>query len=381
MKIRLIHIIVLFLLCPEVTPQEVRDTIVFRGQIPLWLNINPKAEFPVMTGVRYIPELSYTRFLREDRQIDFEASANFMNTFAFNPFDTGTGDMLLKPYRVWARYSGRQMEIRAGLQKINFGSASMLRPLMWFDSMDPRDPLQLTDGVWGILGRYYFLNNANLWIWGLWGNEQPKTWEIGRTSQAYPELGGRLQYPVPRGEIALSTHYRVADTRKTGFGVTPYAMVPEYRIGFDGKWDIGPGVWIEGSLIARSKPIGPMSNQVILNTGADYTLGIGNGITLMAEHFVYAWGEQLDRHLGGMHFTGTTLSYPLGLSDHLSCMFFMQWDDPKLYSFITWKKQLNKIALYAMLYWNPSEYNLPQMGNGADYYSGQGIQFMVVFHH
>ena len=68
------------------------------------------------------------------------------------------------------RYSSDQFELRLGLQKINFGSASMLRPLMWFDQMDPRDPLHLTDGVWGLLARYYFLNNANIWLWGLYGN-------------------------------------------------------------------------------------------------------------------------------------------------------------------------------------------------------------------
>jgi hypothetical protein len=72
----------------------------------------------------------------------------------FNSFSSN-GD--IKPYRLWARYSTSQLEIRAGLQKINFGSANILRPLMWFDQMDPRDPLQLTDGVWGILGRYYTL--------------------------------------------------------------------------------------------------------------------------------------------------------------------------------------------------------------------------------
>ena len=89
----------------------------------------------------------------------------------------------------------------------------MLRPLMWFDKIDPRDPLQLTDGVWGLLARYYFLNNANIWLWGLYGNEKPKTWEIGKTNQHYPEFGGRFQSPVPKGEAAVSYHFRMADTR------------------------------------------------------------------------------------------------------------------------------------------------------------------------
>jgi len=117
-----------------------------------------------------------------------------------------------KPYRFWARYSAKQVELRIGLQKINFGSASMLRPLMWFDQVDPRDPLMLTDGVWGILGRYYFLNNANIWLWGLYGNDNRKGWEIFNSQKTIPEFGGRLQIPVPKGESGFSfiTGMRIA---------------------------------------------------------------------------------------------------------------------------------------------------------------------------
>ncbi|GAI27146.1 unnamed protein product, partial [marine sediment metagenome] len=48
---------------------------------------------------------------------------------------------------------------------------------MWFDRIDPRDPLQLTDGVYGLLLRQYFLNNANIWVWGLYGNDDLRGWE------------------------------------------------------------------------------------------------------------------------------------------------------------------------------------------------------------
>ena len=91
-----------------------------------------------------------------NKLIDFEASANLYGTFAFHPFDEAHSDGGLKPYRLWTRYSSDQFELRLGLQKINFGSASMLRPLMWFDQMDPRDPLHLTDGVWASAGTLLF---------------------------------------------------------------------------------------------------------------------------------------------------------------------------------------------------------------------------------
>ncbi|MBN2274896.1 MAG: hypothetical protein JXK95_11220, partial [Bacteroidales bacterium] len=138
-----------------------QDSLQFKGQMSAWALYNPGNTLPIYLGGRYIPQLNYSIQLPKKGKIDFEASANINGMAGFHPFDTGNTDGKIKPYRLWARYSTRQFELRLGLQKINFGSASMLRPLMWFDKLDPRDPLQLTDGVWGLLARYYFLNNAN----------------------------------------------------------------------------------------------------------------------------------------------------------------------------------------------------------------------------
>lgn len=106
--------------------------------------------------------------------------------------------------------------------KINFGSASIFRPLMWFDKIDYRDPLQLTDGVYALLGRYYFSNNANLWLWTLYGNDEPMGWEKTPAVWQIPEFGGRIQQPVPRGEAALSYHHREADF-KAWYDTIPYS--------------------------------------------------------------------------------------------------------------------------------------------------------------
>jgi hypothetical protein len=139
-----------------------QDSLNFKGQLSLWSNYNPAGSLDLWFGGRYIPQLNYNIRLPGNKLIDFELSANLNATAAMNPFDTINAEALIKPYRGWVRYSTSNFELRLGLQKINFGSASILRPLMWFDQMDPRDPLQLTNGVWALLGRYYFLNNANL---------------------------------------------------------------------------------------------------------------------------------------------------------------------------------------------------------------------------
>ncbi len=360
---------------------QIHDTLSFRGQLSGWGNFNPSLELPCRLGARYIPQINYGRHPIKGNPLDFEASVNLQYNVGFSPFDTISSEMLLKPYRIWARYSKDRLEVRAGLQKINFGSATMLRPLMWFDKMDPRDPLQLTDGVYGILGRYYFLNNGNIWLWGLWGNKDPKTWEVGKTLQKIPEAGGRFQYPVPRGEAAVSYHFRLSDTRLTSPGVIPRKEVPEHRVGMDGKWDIGPGIWLEGSLISKTKDIGSLTNQVILTGGTDFTFSLGNGLTLMIEHLVFIYNRKLSALSNDFHFSALSLSYPIGLFDHLNGMMFFDWHEHQTYSFLSWKKQFKHISLYAMAYWNPSEYQLPQMTGNNYFFGGKGLQLMVVYTH
>ncbi|MBV5343660.1 hypothetical protein JZU68_08690, partial [bacterium] len=114
--------------------------------------------------------------------------------------------------------------------------------------MDVRDPLQLTNGVYGVLGKYFFENNANLWLWGLIGNENRKGWELFGTEKWKPEVGGRIELPMPKGEMALTTHYRkVHAVNMLSSAWNDYRLLNENRIGLDGKWDVGVGLWFESS--------------------------------------------------------------------------------------------------------------------------------------
>ena len=42
----------------------------------------------------------------------------------------------IDPYRIWLRYQINKWEFRAGLQKIDFGVAQLLRPIQWFNQID-----------------------------------------------------------------------------------------------------------------------------------------------------------------------------------------------------------------------------------------------------
>ena len=372
---------ILFLLLLVVAQQLTAQDLQYKGQFSAWTNYNPSNELDLWGGARYLPQLNYKVNPQSKNLFDFEASANINGTLGTLPFDTLYSSGNIKPYRLWARYSNQQLEIRAGLQKINFGSASMIRPLMWFDKLDPRDPLQLTDGVWGILGRYYFLNNANVWLWVLYGNQQAKTWEIGNTSQERPELGGRLQLPVPKGEVAFSYHNR--EVAKSGLGDFPAVVEPlnENRFGLDGKWDLGVGLWFEAVWMHKSINMGMFTNQASLSVGADYTFVIGNGLNLISEQLLFAYDEKPFAMEQPFLFSTLSLSYPLAMNDQLSALFYYDWKNKDIYNLVTWNHQFRHFTFYAMGYSNPKNYNIPLTSNEVNLFGGTGIQLMLVISH
>jgi hypothetical protein len=358
-----------------------QDSLNFKGQLSLWGNYNPAGSLDLWFGGRYIPQLNYNISLPGKKLIDFELSANLSASAGMNPFDTISADALIKPYRGWIRYSTSNFELRLGLQKINFGSATILRPLMWFDQLDPRYPLQLTDGVWAIMSRYYFSNNANLWIWGLYGNKKPRGWEIAGTNKKYPEFGGRFQYPVPKGEVAMSYHHRIADTRGLETYMPAYPEITENRVGIDGKWDLGVGLWFEGSWTGKKKNLGKYTNNEIVNIGTDYTFGLGNGLNIIVEQLLTSYDEKAFSFSNIISFTGVSASYPVGLFNSISAIVFYDWSSNSLYNFFNWRRQLDKFSLYLMAYWNPEKNNIPVQGIGQDLFAGKGIQIMLVLNH
>jgi len=354
------------------------DSLQFSGQLSVWGHINMSNSLPVFFGGRYIPALNYSYKLSDNRLIDFEASANIYGSYAFNPFDSSDVNGSIQAYRAWARYSGSQIEIRAGLQKISFGSSTLLRPLMWFDQLDPRDPLQLTNGVWGLLSRYYFLNNANVWVWCLYGNTKTRPWDIGTSVARLPEFGGRFQAPVPKGEMALSYNFRHTDIEAVD---TTRADIPENRIGLDGKWDIGPGLWFETSWIHKSIPIGSLTNQELISIGSDYTFALGKGLNVMYEQMLAASDEKAFTFSNTTMFSALSLNYPLGIVDNLSAIVYFDWKNKAAYNFINWNHKFKKFTMYLMAYLNPKDYNLPQQSTAANQYSKQGLQLMLVYNH
>ena len=409
MKLRMT--VCLFLSLPAVSAQTAgtpdslkqtpsKTTFDFSGQASAWTQYTPDLQTRLWLGGRYIPRIEYAVSLQNERLVDFEVSANLYG-------ETGTPDApsvgKIKPYRAWARYSGTNFEVRMGLQKLNFGSAMMLRPLMWFDALDPRDPLQMTDGVYAGLFKYYFRNNANLWFWALGMNKNVKGWEFLTTGggSLRPEIGGRMQMPVTGGEVALSANLR----QVTGEGIALTDMcVPtdhtyETKLGFDAKLNLDAGLWLESAWIHYNKDlamyylptfssavpgetnlVSNMTNSLMTTLGADYTFGVGNGITLAVEHLLYTSGKQLDFRKP-VNFSALNLSYPFTLIDQLSAMFYYSWTDRQAYHLLNWKKQFNNFTFHLIGYWNPSAMNVPMPTANSSRFQGKGLQLMVVWNY
>ena len=353
----------------------------YQAQLTGWMSASQGDPVNASVGVRYIPQYNFTIPLKKERLIDMEAS---MNLFATSGYPTGNsplGSLGASPYRMWARYSSNQFELRVGLQKISFGVANSLRPLMWFDQIDPRDPLRLTNGVWGGLGRYYFLNNANLWFWVLWGNEKTKGWEVLPTSPNMPEAGGRFQFPVKRGELAVSYHYRMADSRFLPFQEQTYERIPENRMGFDAKFDLGVGLWLEGSWIHKYENVGILTDQTLFNAGMDYTFGLGNGLNVSYEQLITSYDETPFAFSSPSTLSLLTVSYPIGMFDNLSAVVYYDWTNKNFYSFLNWKRDFEKVTLFIMGYWNTTSNSVSAENQLTGGFSGKGLQILLLFNH
>jgi hypothetical protein len=358
-----------------------QDSLRLSGQVSSWLNLNSGNELPLWGGGRYIPQFNYSLQVEPKGQFDSELSANIYGSAGLHPFDTLSASGSIKPYRAWIRYSSDQFEIRLGLQKLSFGSATMLRPLMWFDQLDPRDPLQLTDGVWGALARYYFLNNSNIWLWGLYGNNELRGWELIPVNGKIPEFGGRIQLPVPAGEIAFTYHHRVADTRDLGVEIASYEKIPENKFGFDAKWDMTAGIWFEGSYTNKRINVGMFTNQLAINAGIDYTFALGSGLYIAFEQLVATYDEKPFTFTNSTLFSLLSVNYPVGLFDRLGSIIYYNWTDNQVYTFLNWQKQFDNIMFYVMTYWNPEQFQLPSKSSSQNIFAGRGIQLMFVFNY
>ncbi|MCU0277054.1 MAG: hypothetical protein MUF02_09445 [Acidobacteria bacterium] len=347
------------------------------SQLSGWFSLNDDLPPTPRLSLRWQPALSLEKALGAEWRLDSEFSLDASTAASAPEWKAADVTGRIKPYRLWLRLSHSRFEARLGLQKLNFGSATVFRPLMWFDALDPRDPLQITDGVYGLLLRYYFKSNANIWLWGLYGNDKTKGWETRPTAAGTMEFGGRFQAPLLSGEAGLTFHQRRLDPTGADAAHGP----AERRLALDGKWDLGIGLWLEASVIHQDDPVEAFPWQRALALGVDYTFKLGNGLYLLVEHFFSQAGTTLT---GGrendISLSAIVTRYPLGLLDSLGAMVYFDWRQKQTYNFIRWQRTYDHWQFHAMLFCNPrSDLVADAGGAGNNSYSGRGFLLMAVW--
>lgn len=355
----------------------------FHGQASTWLT-GVEKNLPVsQTGFRFIPDLFLEKHFSNGLFVDSEIAINGYITGNFLKDDDPEKEWDVKPYRLWLRFGSDKFEARLGLQKINFGSATLFRPLMWFDHVDPRDPLKMTDGVYAMLLRYYFENNANIWLWGLCWNKDLKGWEIAPTEDKTFEFGGRFQFPLFTGETGLTWHHRKADFSdiyKSAL-LPDKGLVDENRYGFDTKWDIVIGVWLEGVVTHRDTEIAYMKYQRMWTIGADYTFDIGNGLNVLTEYFDMKNSETLTGDGEGAKFSGISTSYPIGLLDLVSAIYYYNWTNRLNYLSLNWQRTYDNWAFHLTGFYNPESAGINETQKTNSDLPGKGFQIVIVYNY
>lgn len=329
-----------------------------------------------LLGGRYLPGLKVNIPTSDNHQFEFEVSGNLSYAHFFqDATESPPANYSLQPYRALLAYSGKNWEIRTGLQTISFGSAVLLRPLMWFETLDPRDPMRLAEGVWGGLGRYYFSNNINLWAWVLYGNRSLKGWEQVTSDYKIPEWGGRVQIPLPLGEAALAYHNR---SLLPAEGVLAN-QTKEHRVGFDAKVDALLGLWVEYS--GSAVPQASWMNKHWMNLGADYTFPFGNGLGLMMEQLSLNYRRTPETPSEWSSFSLLSLQYKINWFAQIQSMVYYDWTLQNWYQFWNFSYQYKSTNWFLLLYFNPDVPFVP--GNRPDEvsFAGNGIQLMMIYKH
>jgi len=341
----------------------------FNGQLSAWATgIKSQNDWNENSGIRYIPQFNYSYLLGENDLLNTEVLFN-----TFYKTDFFLYDYAFKLYRAILRYTNAQTEIQLGLQKINFGPALLLRPLMWFDKTDPRDPLKLTDGVYALRYKYSFLDNSLLWLWFLYGNANIKGYELLPTSFHKPEFGGRIQSLIFDGEIAATFH-----TRKVNGGIFDYR---ENRYAVDGRWDIGVGIWFESVLQQNISDIPIYKWDRMTTFGTDYTIPEGNGIYILAEHMISTVSTSVWNTDKNIQISAMMLTYSLSLLDNLILQEYFDWHNKNLYQYFQLQRTYDNFIINVALFHYPENNGILFLTSNTSLFSGYGLKLILIYNY
>ncbi|MFH1958179.1 MAG: hypothetical protein ABIJ15_06855 [bacterium] len=343
----------------------------FNGQASGWL-MSGGALDETYLGFRYIPALNLSHTLKNNLKLDAEAAYDIRCQTALNNGGDFPDNTDIEFYRFWVRCTRPQDELRLGRQKLNFGPAKILRTLRWFDRLDIRDTLQITEGADALLYRRYFPDNSNIWGWVIYGNEGRKGLEMCGSEEGRPEIGGRWQFPVPRGEMALSTHRRCVDKSEWNSVMSePMSGGQEIRLAADGNWDIGPGLWFETAVEETDINKNSRYWRKLATVGADYTLE--SGIHLQGEHFIHSSGSKMTDHDDAYKISAVSADFVISLLDSITAIGYYNWKECRTYHYAGWQRKYDN--------WQFDISVFSSAEDSTSSFGGKGAQCLVTYNH
>ncbi len=304
----------------------------------------------------YIPTLSVTKQLQSGTLLDFEWAHKLSLSYDGNP-ENEVADFE-DFHRLWLRYSSERLEVRLGLQKIAFGPGMVLRPLAWFDTLDPKDPTNQTDGVEALRVRYFMAGNSALWFWLIRRNSSASWTDLNTFSP-----GLRLDATTSYGELGLTFHQDGDWAAKNN----------QRRIAIDFRFDGFVGLWTEAYVMYLDNTKYSTSYMI----GGDYTFPLGQGLLMMTEHSLTRY-DRLD--VGPV--SSVLVSYPISMFDQAMLILVNDWENKRTYNYLRWSRAYDNLSFNLMLSLNPrrsayEEAPLPVALAGF----GSSINFMIVYNH
>lgn len=298
--------------------------------------------------LNYQPDFSSDLWSMDSKRIDLQLVLNQTNSL--NYLDSNwEGNIDLGLYRSLVRYSTLNYEYRLGLQQLNFGQARILRPLQWFDNIDPLQENSDSDGVYAFLAKRYFLDNSNMWGWIILDDNEFSDDYSPDSFIKQMEYGGRWQYSINNSETAISLHHK---------RIYNNDFKHKTKLGFDIRKDMLLGFWSETSWsLIYGKGGNFFSNNWTL--GADYTFSLGNGIYVLTENLFISEIDDDGYFPNKVKSTAFQIEYPLNMFDSVQSIITYDWQFEQHSLFFSYVRSYDYLSLYLNLY---------QTGEGDDYY-------------
>lgn len=184
---------------------------------------------------------------------------------------------------------------------------------------------------------------------------------------------------MPKGEMGLATNLRAVRIPENQIQLPGQENAVQYKIGMDGRWDVGPGLWYECSFTGSDRNVGPFSQLALLTLGSDYTFALGNGLNLTAEHMWAAMGRSITEMDETAAFSALSMSYPINFFNQLRLLSYFDWKHQKPYTFLQYENKLSRGKLQLMAWANPENPVLPGREDMM-LFGGLGIQIMYIVH-